>query len=337
VSRVGLGRLTPNRFWLLLAAAMAALPWLSTSDLYRHILIVICFHAILALSLNLLTGFTGQLSFGHSGFVAVGAYTSALLMLNWRTSFWVGVVAAGAMAFLVGLVVGLPSLRLRGIYLGMVTWGLAEIIRLVALNVELTRGPMGLPGIPPIDFFGRPLLALWQIYYAIGAVLLLCIIGCTRLIESRIGDAMLAIREDELAASAMGVDTFRVKMLVFGLSATLAGVAGAFYASYLTFINPSSFDIHLSILLVMMVVVGGLGSIPGALLGAVLLTVIPEVFRFVAEYRLWLYGATLVFMMVFRPQGILGHQRHLLRGVFGPQPPRTETVEGEASVAAGRA
>ncbi|MFZ5828325.1 MAG: branched-chain amino acid ABC transporter permease [Bacillota bacterium] len=303
--------LTPTRFWLLLGAVMAALPWLYSSDVYRHLLIITCFHAILALSLNLVTGFTGQLSLGHSAFVAAGAYTSALLTLS-GASFWTGALAAGVVAFLLGLLVGLPSLRLQGIYLGMVTWGLAEIVRLTALNLDITRGPMGLPGIPAISVFGTPLFKLWQIYYVVGGLLFLCIIGTTRLVDSRIGDALLAIREDGLAAGAMGINTLYYKVLIFGVSATVAGVAGAFYGSYLTFISPQAFDVNMSILILMMVVVGGLGSIPGSLLGAVILTLLPEAFRFLSDYRLWFYGAILIFMMIFRPQGILGAYRHLL-------------------------
>lgn len=319
--------LTPNRFWLLLGALMAALPWLYPSDVYRHLLIIICFHAILALSLNLVTGFTGQLSLGHSAFVAAGAYTSALLTLN-GLSFWVGAAAAGLVAFLLGILVGLPSLRLQGIYLGMVTWGLAEIVRLAALNLDFTRGPLGLPGIPAITLFGTPLFKLWQIYYVVGGLLFLCIIGCSRLVDSRIGDALLAIREDGLAAGAMGVNTLFYKVLIFGLSATMAGVAGAFYSSYLTFISPSAFDMNMSILILMMVVVGGLGSIPGSLLGAVMLTLLPELFRFLADYRLWFYGAILIFMMIFRPQGILGPYRHLLPRLILPGLPVGEQRKG---------
>lgn len=326
-------RLTSGRFWLLFAAGLALLPWLHSSDVYRHLLVLTAIHAILALSLNLVTGFAGLLSFGHSAFVAAGAYTSALLTLN-GAPFWVGVVAAGLVAFLFGILVGLPTLRVSGIYLGMITWGLAEVVRLVALNVEFTRGPFGLPGIPAITVFGQPLFQLWQIYYVIGAVLLICTIISTRLAESHIGDALLAVREDNLAAEAMGINTVRLKVLVFGISATMAGVAGAFLASYLTFISPAAFGFQLSSLMVMMVVVGGLGSIPGALLGAVLLTMLPEIFRFLSDYRLLFYGATLIFMMVFRPQGILGRHRHLLQSVFAPHlvdsGPRRGGVRGAA-------
>jgi branched-chain amino acid transport system permease protein len=326
--------LTANRFWLLLGAVLLVLPWLHSSDIYRHLLIIICFHGILALSHNLITGFTGQLSLGHSAFVAAGAYTSALLTLNFGISFFVGALAGGLIAFLLGILVGLPSLRLQGIYLGMVTYGFAEIVRLVALNAEFTRGPMGLPRIPAISLFGQPLFALWQIYYVIAALLLLVIIACTRLVESRVGDALMAIREDNLAAGAMGINTLYYKVLAFGISASIAGVAGAFYASYMTFISPQAFDIQLSILILMMVVVGGLGSIPGALLGAVLLTLMPEFFRVLADYRLWFYGAILILMMVYRPQGILGHQRHLLPRLFVPDmglfSARTEGGESRA-------
>lgn len=323
--------LTPNRFWLLLAGVMAALPWVYPSDVYRHLLIVVAYHAILALALNLVTGLTGQLSFGHSGFVAAGAYTWALLAVNYNVSFWVGLPAAALVAFMLGIVVGLPSMRVKGIYLGMVTWGLAEVVRLVALNVDFTRGPMGIPGIPAITVLGKPLFALWQVYYVAAFMLFVVLVGSTRLMESRIGDALLAIREDELAAGAMGINTGYLKVLIFGVSAAVAGMAGAFWASYLTFINPSAFTFDLSILMLMFCVLGGLGSIPGALLGAIVLTLVPEVFRVLADYRLWFYGLVLIIMMIYRPEGLVGSHRHLLQSLFVPKPAKggeTDAAQG---------
>jgi branched-chain amino acid transport system permease protein len=304
--------------WLLILVLLLLLPWIFRTDFLRHLLIISAYHAILALSLNLVMGFAGQISFGQSGFVAVGAYASALLALNWGIPFWGGMLVGGLAGLAVGVLVGLPALRVRGIYLGMVTWGLAEIVRLVALNVEFTRGPMGLPGIPPISLFGKPLFELWQIYYVVAGMLFLSIVTMTRLIDSRVGEAFLAIREDELAARAMGISVGRYKVLAFALSALLAGVAGAFYAHYLSFVSPSAFNVHLSILLLMMIIVGGMGSIPGSLIGAVLLTLIPEVFRFMSDYRLLVYGIALVVMIIFRPQGILGQHRHLLPRILRP-------------------
>ncbi len=318
------------RFWLFTLSILVILPWLFPGDLYRHILIVSIIHSLLALSLNLCTGFVGQLSLGHNGFMAIGAYTASLMALNLGTSFWIGLIGACLAGFIMGLIVGLPTLRVSGIYLGMVTLGMAEIIRLLALNLDFTRGPMGLTGIPAITFFGKPLFHLWSIYYVAAGILFLAIIFITHIVDSRIGDAFQAIRIDELAARAMGIPAGYYKVLAFGLSGALAGIAGAFYAHYLTFISPSAFGTDLAILILMMIVVGGLASIPGSLLGAVLLTVIPEIFRFVADYRLVIYGIVLVGMMVFRPQGILGQHRHLLSSIFMPAPPLLNNREDES-------
>lgn len=312
---------TPTRFWLFLLVILLVLPFIFTNSFHRHIIIIITIHSILALSLNLCTGFVGQLSIGHNGFVAIGAYTAALLSLNWGTSFWLGLIAAGLVSFLVGLIVGLPTMRVSGIYLGMVTLGMAEIIRLLALNSDFTRGPMGLPGIPAITIFGQPLFDLLHIYFVGAAILFLVVLFVTNLIDSRIGDAFIAIRADELAARAMGIPVSMYKVLAFGISGAIAGIGGAFYAHYLSFVDPSAFNLDLSFLLLMMVIVGGLASIPGAIIGAVLMTIIPEMFRFVEDYRLIIYGLIMIGMVIFRPQGILGQHRHLLASVFMPKPP----------------
>ena len=276
----------------------------------------------MALSLNLCTGFLGQLSLGHNGFMAIGAYTSALLSLNYNTPFWVGLFFAAIAGLIIGFIVGLPTFRVSGIYLGMVTLGMAEIIRLLALNLNFTKGPMGIYGIPPFTFFGNPLFELWAIYYVVAAIFFFILLFMTNLIDSRLGEAFQAIRADELAASSMGINAGYYKVLAFGISGAIAGIAGGLYAHYMTYISPSAFGTDLAILILMMIVVGGMASIPGSLIGAILLTVLPELFRFVADYRLVIYGIVLLAMMLFRPQGILGTQRHLLRSLFDPTPPR---------------
>lgn len=317
-------KMTRGYFWVIVLLFLTILPWLYPNDLFRHILIISMIYSLLALSLNICTGFIGQLSLGHNGFMAVGAYASALITINMGVSIWVGLIVAAVFSFIIGLIVGLPTLRVSGIYLGMVTLGMAEIIRLLALNLNFTRGPMGLTGIPPFTFFGKVIFETLPIYYIIAAILFVIVIIVTRIIDSRIGDALQAIRVDELAARAMGIPAGYYKVLAFGVSAAIAGIAGGLYAHYLTYISPSAFGTDLAILLLMMIVVGGLASIPGSLIGAVILTVIPEVFRFVADYRLVIYGAVLVLMMIFRPEGLLGKHRYLLKSIFMPSPPNLE-------------
>ncbi len=318
---------TRPRFWLVVIIILLILPWIFQPDFYRHILIISLIYSLLALSLNLCTGFVGQLSLGHNGFMAVGAYTAALFAVNFNTPFWLGIVLAAFTAFIIGIIVGLPTFRVSGIYLGMVTLGMAEIIRLLALNLNFTNGPMGITRIPAISFMGKPLFDLLSIYYVIAGIFFVVLFFMTRLIDSRIGDAFQAIRVDPLAASSMGIFAGYYKVLAFGISGSIAGIAGGLYAHYMNYISPSAFDTDLAILILMMIVVGGMASIPGSIIGAVILTVVPELFRFIADYRLVIYGMVLIGMMIFRPQGILGNHRHLLKSIFVPSPPKINKKE----------
>ena len=317
-------RWTRFLFWFTIGVILILLPWVFYKDLYRHILIIVMIYGLMSLSLNLCTGFLGQLSLGHNGFMAIGAYASALLTMNCNMPFWLGLVFAAFAGFVLGFIVGLPTFRVSGIYLGMVTLGMAEIIRLLALNLDFTKGPMGLTAIPPFSIFGHPVFELWKIYYIIAFIFFIVLIFMTNLIDSRIGEAFQAIRADELAASSMGINTGYYKVLAFCISGAIAGIAGALYAHYMTYISPSAFGTDLAILILMMIVVGGMASIPGSLVGAILLTVLPEIFRFVADYRLVIYGIVLLLMMVFCPQGILGTQKHLLRNLFDSIPPEID-------------
>ncbi len=290
----------------MLGAALLV-PWLTRSQYVLHVAILCGIYLVLTLSLNLITGFCGQFSLGHAGFYGIGAYTAALLAVHYESPFPANLAAAAVMAGAVGFLIGLPTLRLGGIYLAMATLGFGEIIYLVLLNwLALTRGPLGIPAIPGPAVLGVDLGTPTRQYYVVLALAVLTTAVVSRLVNSRFGEAIQAIREDEIAAEAMGVPTTALKVLTFTISAAIAGVAGAFFAHYTSFISPSSFTLTESILVLSILVFGGMGSIEGSITGAVLLTIAPEVFRFLAEYRLVIYGALLLGLIVFRPQGLLG-------------------------------
>ncbi|MGE5507077.1 MAG: branched-chain amino acid ABC transporter permease [Chitinophagales bacterium] len=262
---------------------------------YNGILTLIMINIILAVSLNLINGITGQFSIGHAGFMAVGAYVSAMLSINAHWPFWAVLVSGMAAAAVMGLVVGIPSLRLKGDYLAIATLGFGEIIRVIIVNLDVTGGPRGLPGIPfKTSFFIAEGLAL------------LTVLLVVNLVNSAHGRAMLAIREDEIAAETMGVNATRFKVTAFTIGASLAGLAGGLYAHYMMFIDPKSFGFFKSIEILTMIVLGGLGSITGAILSAAVLTYLPELLRQFAMLRMVIYSALLIVMMLVRPQGLLG-------------------------------
>ncbi len=273
---------------------------------------------ILAVSLNLINGFTGQFSIGHAGFMAIGAYASAFLSVNYgprleavfaflpqagRTGAVLLIVLAfGALlAAVAGFLVGVPSLRLRGDYLAIVTLGFGEIIRVFILNIDAIGGARGMGGIPKYASFG------WVYFFAIASVVLVY-----RIVHSSFGRTLLAVREDEIAAEATGVDTTRAKVISFVISAAMAGVAGGLFAHYLMYIHTNSFTFLKSIEIIVMIVIGGLGSISGSVLGGVLFIALAEILRQFESYRMVIFSLMLILIMIFRPQGILGR-----REVFG--------------------
>jgi branched-chain amino acid transport system permease protein len=290
---------------VLLAAVL--LPAVVRSPYVLHVAVLAGIYAVLTLSLNLVTGFCGQFSLGHAGFYGIGAYTAALLAVHYQSPFLLNLLVAGATSAAAGFLIGLPTLRLGGIYLAMATLGFGEIIHLVLLNwLALTRGPLGIPAIPGPSLGALDLATPTRQYYVALALVVAATLVVVRLVDSPFGEAIQAIREDDIAAEALGVPTTRLKVLTFAVSAALAGVAGAFFAHYATFVSPGSFTLVESILVLSLLVFGGLGSVEGSIAGAVLLTVAPEVFRFLAEYRMVIYGALLLGLIVFRPQGLLG-------------------------------
>ncbi|MEW6265171.1 MAG: branched-chain amino acid ABC transporter permease [Thermodesulfobacteriota bacterium] len=303
-------RLRKGRKWIYWGVAMT---WLAAPLLFRHweygvhIAISMALYVVLTLSLNLVNGLAGQLNLGHAAFFGIGAYTAALLMLLEHWSFWSTLPMAFLMAALFGALVGLPSLRVGGDYLGIVTLGLGEITRLVLINwIELTRGPMGLPGIPAPRLLGYEFGGKLPYFYLITLMAMFTWLVMRRLAVSKMGLVMLALREDERVANTLGVNTGPVKVLAFAVSAGFAGLAGAFFASYVSFISPDTFMFSDSAIMLCMVVLGGIGSLPGVVIGAVVLTVAPEALRFIGNFRVILYGVVLSAMMIYRPAGIWG-------------------------------
>lgn len=260
---------------------------------------------ILALSLNLVNGCAGQFSLGHAGFMGVGAYISAVFTTViehnafFHTDIGVGIaiLIGGLSAGVAGYLVGLPSLRLKGDYLAIVTLGFGEIIRIIFLNIEAVGGARGLPAIPRASNF------FWVYLWAA-----LTFVALYRLISSSYGRAILSVRENEIAAEAMGVDVAKYKIVAFVISSFFAGIAGGLYAHYQGFIDPNSFNFNRSVEAVIMVVIGGMGSMTGALLGGVLVSLLPEVLRMFNEYRMVIFPLILIIVMLVRPMGIMGHK-----------------------------
>ena len=287
---------------------MLMVPLLRLSSYIMRIITLIMVYATLALGLNLPTGYTGQVSLGNVGFFAIGAYTSALLVTNAGWGFFPALPVAALLAGVAGLIVGLPSLRLSGSYLSIVTLGFAEIVRMILINWHsVTNGPMGVKNIPRPFLLGVELTPRnYGTYYLMLAILLLTAQFCHLVVRSKIGRAFIAIKEDELAATMMGVRTVRYKVTAFVLSAIISGVVGAFYAHFMRYIDPNSFTFDTSILILSIVILGGMGTLRGMFLGAALLVSFPEILRFLNDYRFVFYGLVLVVMMRFRPQGLLG-------------------------------
>lgn len=282
-----------------------------------HILIIAGVYIILTQSLNLIVGYTGLAALGHAAFYCVGAYVSALLALNFGVSPWLGIFAAATGATIVGIAIAVPALRLRGDYLALATLGFGVIVYSVAKNwVDVTRGPLGLPGIPSFSLLGYSITGGWSFLFIVIAVIVLTTIVISRIVNSPLGLILRGIREEEVATATMGKNIERFKIIVFGVGAFFAGMAGSLYAHYISFIDPSSFTIMESITIMLMVVFGGMGTIRGSFVGAIILVVLPELLRFVgmpssvaAPLRQMIYGLLLVVLMLKRPQGILGRYR----------------------------
>ncbi|MCR1899649.1 branched-chain amino acid ABC transporter permease [Irregularibacter muris] len=278
------------------------------SYIYLNI-VVIGINIILAVSLNLITGYTGQLSLGHAAFMSIGAYASGVLTAKLGQPFIIGILGGAIFAAIAGIIIGIPTLRLKGDYLAIATLGFGEIVRIIGLNNEYIGGAIGLNDIPQYTTW------TWLFFCVVTTVLLI-----HNFIKSYHGRACISIREDEIAAEAMGVNTTYYKVLVFALGALFAGVAGALYANYFYFIKPDSFGFMKSIDILVIVVFGGMGSIVGSITGAVVLSVISVFLQGIPELRMVVYAVILFLIMVYRPQGLMGNSQGKFfkkRGVLG--------------------
>lgn len=292
--------------WFLLSGPVLQGPYL------YQVIILAGINIILAVSLNLINGTTGQFSIGHAGFFAVGAYTSASLVYYGGDAIrsvlvmlpstgqdavllLLGLSAGAALSGLAGVIVGIPSLRLRGDYLAIVTLGFGEIIRVFIVNIDAIGASRGFVGIPKLSNF------FWVYLFVV-----ITIVTVRNLCRSSYGRAFISIRDDEIAAEAMGVDTTRFKVLSFVISSMFAGIAGGLFGHFTMYLHPNSFTFIKSIEIIIMIVIGGLGSIPGAVLGASAYTVLLEVFREFQSYRLVIFSICLILIMIYRPQGIFG-------------------------------
>lgn len=296
------------KLWKIYIIVLAFLifPIIMTHPYYMHLSNLILIYAIASTGLNLVTGYTGQLSLGHAAFFAVGAYTSALLSKDVGFPFWGSLIVAVIAATLLGSILGLPSLRLRGPYLALATAGFAEIIWIIINNWEsLTQGSRGIQDIPQASLIGFVFSNEISWYYFLSFFYLLFTLCCYRLINSHYGRAFIAIRDNEPAAKASGINPLIYKVLSFAISAFLSGFAGALYAHYRAYISPDSFTFAESVTLLAMIVVGGKGTLSGPLVGAIALTMIPDLLSFLQDFKMVFHGILLVLTMMFLPGGIV--------------------------------
>ncbi|MCF6185917.1 MAG: branched-chain amino acid ABC transporter permease [Desulfobulbaceae bacterium] len=289
---------------LMVLAAVAMVIPLVANNYMLEVLTNAWFYTVLCLGLNIVVGYAGLLDLGYAAFFAVGAYTTGILTSQFGVNFWLTIPVAVACSMLAGLIIGGPTLRLRSDYLAIVTLGFGEIVRIIARNLEITGGASGLIGIDRPSFFGIELSRDIHFYYVF---LLLAILACFvsyRLQHSRLGRAWQYVREDEDAAEAMGIGRVAVKLYAYVIGAMFGGVAGCFFAVKMTAISPETFTFTQSVLILLGVVLGGMGKIPGVVIGAFALVLFPEVFRGLGSMRMLIFGIVMLIIMLYRPEGI---------------------------------
>ena len=285
---------------LVAIAVVAALPWLITTPYWRGIMVLCAMNVMLALSLNLVLGYTGQLNLGQSAFFGIGAYVSTILVKTWGWNFWLAALAAVGAAGLLGLVLAAFAVRLRGHYLAIASLGFAVITYQVLVNWEkVTEGVRGIYGIRP------PVGGTIALFYLVAGIALAVYVLLDNLVRSPVGDTLRAIREDEVSAASLGVNAALWKAFAFGLGAAIAGLAGCFYPGFVGTLVPDAFNIVESFTMMAMVIVGGMGTMAGPVIGAIALTFLPELLRGFGELRLLVYGLALTLVVLFMPGGIV--------------------------------
>ena len=322
----------PVRWPAVLAAlvVIALLPMVLGTPYWRGILVVTAMNVLLAMSLNLVIGYTGQLSLGQSGFFAIGAYVTTVLLKSYGWNFWLAGAAAVVAAGLVGLLLAAFAARLRGHYLGIASLAFAVIVYQILINWEsVTKGVRGIYGImppPPINLPGLPEISFGNqatLFYLVSGIALLVYVMLDNLVRSPIGETLRAIREDEISAASLGVNGARWKAFSFGLSAAIAGLAGCFYPGFVGTLVPDAFGIVESFTMLAMVIVGGMGTMIGPVIGAIVLTFLPELLRGFGDFRLIVYGLALTLVVLFMPGGILQAWQVLAGRLRGSKAPDT--------------
>ncbi|AEH44133.1 inner-membrane translocator [Thermodesulfatator indicus DSM 15286] len=290
---------------IIFALTILVVGFLNQNDYYFNVLNILFLKGLIVIGLSLLMGYAGQVSLGHAAFYGLGAYTSGILTTKFGWSCLPALGMAQLVTLVAALIIGLPALRLKGHYLAMATLGFGVIVYIIFKElISLTGGPSGLVGIPPLEIFGKTFMESREYYFIFGGVLWLALLGALHLAHSPFGRSLLAIHDSEAATVSLGYDTNRLKLVVFLLSAALAGLAGSLYAHFAMFIAPTSFTFLHSVKFVTMVVIGGVASLWGALLGAVVLTILPEVLTVFEDYDVLVFGAILVLIMIFLPEGL---------------------------------
>ena len=284
----------------------AVLPMFISNNYHLNLMIQVLINIIIVVGLNFITGLTGQMNLGTAGIFSMGAYTSSLLATRLGINPWICLIAAIGMGFLIGMGLGYPSLRVSGVYLALTTIGFSEIVRILMTNLTgLTGGALGVTGIPPFSILGHKFQTNKEIYYLYLIIAVILIFNAYRIVNSKWGRAFLAVKDNPEAVEAGGVNIASIKILAFTLAAIYATVAGSLYAHYVGFINPSAYNLEYSINYVVMLVIGGIGSVPGNVLGAILVTLVPELLRFMENYYWLVFSIITLLFVIFMPNGMV--------------------------------
>ena len=306
-----------QKVWLAVGAALLVLFPFMASDYWLYLACLVSINVASSAGLNILTGYTGLLSMGQAAFMGLGAYTVAIMQTRWGTPFLLNIFCGGMVAMLGGLVVGIPSLRVKGLYLAIATIAASFIAHFLFANFNITGGTGGL-SVPPATLFGLPLDTSFRLYWLVVPVTILMLLGAANLLRTRVGRAFIAIRDRDISAEVLGIPLLRYKLLSFGLSSFYAGVAGGLWAYFFRVVTPESFPLSMSIFFLAAIIVGGMGSILGGILGAVFMTLVPELLKLVFDWlpggsdltvflspvRLIVFGALIIGFLVFEPLGL---------------------------------
>ena len=315
-----------QKVWLAVGAALLVLFPFMASDYWLYLACLVSINVASSAGLNILTGYTGLLSMGQAAFMGLGAYTVAIMQTRWGTPFLLNIFCGGMIAMLGGLIVGIPSLRVKGLYLAIATIAASFIAHFLFANFNITGGTGGL-SVPPATLFGLPLDTSFRLYWLVVPVTILMLLGAANLLRTRVGRAFIAIRDRDISAEVLGIPLLRYKLLSFGLSSFYAGVAGGLWAYFFRVVTPESFPLLMSIFFLAAIIVGGMGSILGGILGAVFMTMVPELLKLVFDWlpgganltvflspvRTIIFGLLIIGFLVFEPQGLAEVWRRIRR------------------------